>query len=246
MTRSSETARSGVLLDPVDLVGDEAVGFTVDTVGGLGVRGVDQAEQLPRRLVDPVLQVLHLVRVLGGEVGGVRGGSVLLRHPSLDVVYVHEQWHGGSFAVIRSAHLADPLASRQRRARLTSRLTLTRSGPDETGVRARSGPSGHAVPRPSRAVIWVSESSKLSTPALERIRSGFTDFGITMMPCCRCQRMITCAGVRPRLSAIPLIVGCSSVPPRKALYPSRAMPRARCCSRTVRSKSSGLHSTWLT
>ena len=46
---------------------------------------------------------------------------------------------------------------------------------------------------------------------------AWRDFGMTTMPCCRCQRMITCAGVRPSRSAISTMTGWSSVPPRRAL-----------------------------
>jgi hypothetical protein len=83
----------GVLADGVDLVGDEPVSLPVNGVGGLGVRRVNQAEDLSRFLVHPVAQVVDSVRCLGGQVGLVGAGGVGLRHPSLDVVDVHEQCH---------------------------------------------------------------------------------------------------------------------------------------------------------
>ena len=82
-------------LDDVDLVGDQAVRLAVDGVGGLRVRGVDEAEDLPRRLVDPVPEVLDPVSALRGEVGGVRLGDVVDADPALDRVDIHEQRHGG-------------------------------------------------------------------------------------------------------------------------------------------------------
>ena len=42
-----------------------------------------------------------------------------------------------------------------------------------------------------------SVSVKSSTSALDRIRCSCTDLGMTTTRCCRCQRMMTCAGVRP-------------------------------------------------
>ena len=67
--------------------------LAVNGVGGLGVRRVNQAEDLPRFLVHPVAQVADSVRCLGGQVGLVGAGGVGLRYPSLDVVDVHEQCH---------------------------------------------------------------------------------------------------------------------------------------------------------
>src|SRR3954447_17480023 len=88
------TPPSDPLGDRVDLVGDETVGLAVDRVGRLRVRGVDQAEDLALVLVDPVAEVLHVVRALRLRVGGVGsrhvvGGDVA----SLDVVDIHEQRH---------------------------------------------------------------------------------------------------------------------------------------------------------
>src|SRR5262245_2475681 len=45
---------SGPLLDLEDLVRDETVGLAVDSGGGVGGRGLDQAEDLARALVHPV------------------------------------------------------------------------------------------------------------------------------------------------------------------------------------------------
>jgi hypothetical protein len=51
--------------DRVDLVGDEPVRLAVHDGRGVGVRGVDQAEDLAVRLIDPVAQVLDTVTALG-------------------------------------------------------------------------------------------------------------------------------------------------------------------------------------
>src|SRR6478735_12700562 len=55
---------SGVLADGVDLVRHQPVGLAVDRVGRLGVRCLDEAEDLARALVDPVPQVADAVRAL--------------------------------------------------------------------------------------------------------------------------------------------------------------------------------------
>jgi hypothetical protein len=64
-----------VLADGVDLVRDEPVSLPVNGVGGLGVRRVNQTEDLPRFLVHPVAQVVDSVRCLGGQVGLVGAGD---------------------------------------------------------------------------------------------------------------------------------------------------------------------------
>ncbi len=63
-----------MLGDLVDLVGDEAVRLAVHGVGGLRVGGLDEAEDLPRLLVDPVALVLDAVLLLRLQVGLVRLG----------------------------------------------------------------------------------------------------------------------------------------------------------------------------
>ena len=56
-------------------------------------------------------------------------------------------------------------------------------------------------------------SSKSKSSKFSRIRSGVTDFGKTMLPCCICQRRTTCAGVLPTLSAISVTTASSSTSP---------------------------------
>src|SRR5690606_23426522 len=66
----------------------------------------------------------------------------------------------------------------------------------------------------SSCCISSSESVKSNTSALERTRSGRTDFGMTMMSCWRCQRMTTCAGVLPCASEMRITTGSSISFPR--------------------------------
>ena len=82
------------LLDRVNLIGDKPVGFPVNRVGGLRVGRVDKAEHLPGLVVNPVVDVPHVVLVLGLEVSLV-GGSHILRRRSLwqRIVNIHEQRH---------------------------------------------------------------------------------------------------------------------------------------------------------
>ena len=54
-------------------------------------------------------------------------------------------------------------------------------------------------------------SSKSKTPKFSAIRSGRTDFGMALRPSCRCQRIMTCAGVLPWAVAIAAIAGSSKV-----------------------------------
>jgi hypothetical protein len=54
-------------------------------------------------------------------------------------------------------------------------------------------------------------SSKSNTSKFSAIRSGRTDFGIAERPSCRCQRIITSAGVLPWAAAIALMAGSSKV-----------------------------------
>ena len=61
------------------------------------------------------------------------------------------------------------------------------------------------------------------------MRSGVTDFGITTLPSCRCQRMTTWPGVLPCSAAIAVIAGSSSTAPwASGLHASVTMPRSSC------------------
>ena len=57
----------GSFLDPIDVVGDQAVGFTVDVGRGLCRGRLDQAEHLPGGLIDPVPEVPHVMTGPGLE-----------------------------------------------------------------------------------------------------------------------------------------------------------------------------------
>src|SRR5262245_3527132 len=61
--------RSATCDDLEDRVGEEAVGLAVDGDGGVGVGGLDEAEDLPVGLVVPVLPVVDAVRALDPQVG---------------------------------------------------------------------------------------------------------------------------------------------------------------------------------
>ncbi len=68
------------------------------------------------------------------------------------------------------------------------------------------------------ASSWSAVSSKSKTSMFSAIRDGVTDLGMTRRPCCRGQRSITWAGVRPCSAAIACMVGFWRVLPRE---PSR-------------------------
>src|ERR1044071_9003865 len=52
-----------------DAVGDQAVRLAMDGNRRVLVRRLDQAEHLPRRLVEPIAQVLHVVFLLRLQIG---------------------------------------------------------------------------------------------------------------------------------------------------------------------------------
>src|ERR1700682_1336915 len=71
--------------------------------------------------------------------------------------------------------------------------------------RARSVPP--LASSASISAMTSSESVKSKTPAFSAMRSRWVDFGMTIRPCCRHQRMSTWAGVRPTRDAILLTAG---------------------------------------
>lgn len=89
-----------MLADEIDLVSDKAVRLAVHCVGGLGIRRLDEAEDLARQLVDPVAQLVDPVRTLCGKICLVGGSYIGRRHTSVDVMNVHEKWHIIAFLVL--------------------------------------------------------------------------------------------------------------------------------------------------
>src|ERR1700745_1209053 len=84
---------AGSLGDRVDLIGYEPVRLAVHAFGGVGVRGIDQAEDLAVLLIHPVAQVMNAVCALGLQVGGVRLRHVVDGDRAAKGVGVHEQCH---------------------------------------------------------------------------------------------------------------------------------------------------------
>src|SRR2546423_12393703 len=66
--KSAKSALSGALGDLIDVVGYQAVRLFVDASRGLSIRRLDQAEDLPSLVVDPVALVLHAILTLLGHV----------------------------------------------------------------------------------------------------------------------------------------------------------------------------------
>jgi hypothetical protein len=79
---------SAVLADRVDLVGNQTVRLSVDGVGILCTTGLDQTENLPGFLVDPIAEITHPVSTLGLEVLLMCPGYIVGRYAALDGVYV--------------------------------------------------------------------------------------------------------------------------------------------------------------
>src|SRR5688572_10347416 len=82
------------LQDRVDLVGHQTVRLAVHGVRGVGVRRLDQAEDLAALLIHPVVEVAHPVTVLDAEVGRVSPCDVgRARAVRQVVVNIHVQRH---------------------------------------------------------------------------------------------------------------------------------------------------------
>ena len=75
------------------LVGDQAVGFAVDGIGGFAARRFDQAEYLTGDYVEPVAQVLHAMLRLGLQVFLVSPRDGLGGQPFDVLVDVQEERH---------------------------------------------------------------------------------------------------------------------------------------------------------
>src|SRR5215217_3596467 len=84
---------SGSLVELVDLVGYEAVRFTMHRAGGFRVRRLDEAEDLARLLVDPVALVVDAVLVLRLDVLLMRLRDICGGDLATERVDVHVQRH---------------------------------------------------------------------------------------------------------------------------------------------------------
>jgi hypothetical protein len=84
------------LPDLLEPVGQQAVGFPVDGDGRRLVGGLDQAEDLAGRLVEPVVPVVDAVFVLDLEVPGVRGRDGLGGQPGNVVMGIDGERYGGA------------------------------------------------------------------------------------------------------------------------------------------------------
>jgi hypothetical protein len=62
--------------DLVDLIGDETMGLAVHPRGRLCIRGIDEAEDLPRLLIDPIPLAVHSVVGLSLQIRLMRAGDV--------------------------------------------------------------------------------------------------------------------------------------------------------------------------
>jgi hypothetical protein len=67
--------------------------LAVDCVCGVRGRSIDQAEDPPGAFIDPVLEVVDVVRSLGLKVGLVSLCNVIDAHAPGDLVNVHVKRH---------------------------------------------------------------------------------------------------------------------------------------------------------
>ena len=75
--------------DLVDLIGDETMGLAVHPRGRLGIRSIDEAEDLPRLLIDPIPFVVRSVPSLRLQVRLMRAGDVASSYAAADPVHLH-------------------------------------------------------------------------------------------------------------------------------------------------------------
>ena len=89
---AAEERLDGGKIDRNDGVGDFTMRLTMDSLGGRGVRRMDEAEGGAILLVKPIGHVFYAVSVLNVHVPAVRLGDIL-RLRSTQVVAVHENRH---------------------------------------------------------------------------------------------------------------------------------------------------------
>jgi hypothetical protein len=75
-----------------NLLGNHAVGFTVNVVRCLCIWCVNETESLTATLVNPILEITNTVLLLHFEIGRVRFCDVFRSHP-VNLVNVHVCWH---------------------------------------------------------------------------------------------------------------------------------------------------------
>src|SRR5215217_7085611 len=124
---------SGSLVELVDLVGYEAVRFTMHRAGGFRVRRLDEAEDLARLLVDPVALVVDAVFVLRLDVLLMRLRNICGGHLATERVHVHVQRHDPPPC---SRGYADAMAVSLENARSFARRASFANG-GRTGLRPR-------------------------------------------------------------------------------------------------------------
>src|SRR5439155_2422357 len=76
---------------------------------------LDETKHFARLVVEPVVQVLHVVLVLRGEVSLVRAGDAVPGQPGNVLVDVEGEWHGFGLPLLRQTGARSWQASRIRR-----------------------------------------------------------------------------------------------------------------------------------
>ena len=94
---AAEERLDGGKIDRNDGVGDFTMRLTMDSLGGRGVRRMDEAEGGAIVLVEPIGHVFYAVSVLNVDVPAVRLGDIVRLHAA-QVVAVHENRHVISLA----------------------------------------------------------------------------------------------------------------------------------------------------
>ena len=94
---AAEESLHGGKIDRDDGVGDFAMGFTMDALGGSGVRRMDEAEGGAVVLVEPIGHVFDAVSVLNIDVPAVRLGHIV-RLQAAQIMAVHVDRHAPSLS----------------------------------------------------------------------------------------------------------------------------------------------------
>jgi len=138
------------------VVGEQAMGLLVDSLGGCGVGRLDKAEDLAVGFVNPVAAVVDSVLVLNGDVGRMGSRDVDGGDAGEVLVDVHEQWHVNSSCSLSSA---DTISLVTGAPEVNDRLAVTHD-PDATldGILGRVRLDGAVFFRGEYTENWAYES----------------------------------------------------------------------------------------
>src|SRR3990170_1753655 len=77
----------------VDLIGHKTMRFTMYGRRSLGVRSVNETEDLAHSLIDPIVLVVHPILGLGLEISLMRSRDIGCRYSTFHRMYIHIRRH---------------------------------------------------------------------------------------------------------------------------------------------------------